>query len=96
MAPGIEAVPALDITVSPQPFYPGVLIKLRGLALAGSASVSLKVYTARGVLVADLSQAYDRQARTAHFHAGSLASGIYVLRCIAGSRVFTQRMTLLK
>ncbi len=78
----------------PNPFNPTTTIRYR---LAESAAVSLTVYDMNGRVVSTLVN--DRQNAgeyTVAFDASSLASGVYVYRLVAGTHVFTQKLTLIK
>jgi hypothetical protein len=78
----------------PNPFNPTTTIRYR---LAESTAVTLTVYDMNGRVVSTLVN--DRQNAgeyTVAFDASSLASGVYVYRLVAGSHVFTQKLTLIK
>jgi hypothetical protein len=78
----------------PNPFNPTTTIRYR---LAESAAVTLTVYDMNGRVVSTLVN--DRQNAgeyTVAIDASSLASGVYVYRLVAGSHVFTQKLTLVK
>jgi hypothetical protein len=87
---------SLDVSIRPVPFNPTAVISLSGNALKKGTLVSLKVFSPAGVLVADLSQAMAAGKRDIVFDAAGLASGVYLVRCEAGTRLVTRKMTLLK
>jgi hypothetical protein len=78
------------------PLNPSALISLSGSMLKKGIPLSLKIYSPRGQLVKDLSSEVSPNVRSVNFSTHGLASGVYLLRCEAGNRVVTKRMTLLK
>jgi len=78
----------------PNPFNPSTTIPYE---LNQSADVRLEVYDMLGRRVALLVNETRQAGRhTAVFEAGSLSSGVYIARLVAGEQVFSRKMVLVK
>ncbi|SMO75833.1 alpha-amylase family glycosyl hydrolase [Gracilimonas mengyeensis] len=78
----------------PNPFNPSTVISYQ---LAGNSEVSLKVYDMLGREVAELVNGRKTAGSyEVSFDASQLSSGMYIYRLKAGSKVFTQKMMLIK
>lgn len=78
----------------PNPFNPSTTIRYR---LAEAAPVQLTVFDMNGRIVANLVHSTQSAGEySVAFDASSLASGVYVYRLVAGSHVFTKKLTLIK
>ncbi|MEX0721893.1 MAG: alpha-amylase family glycosyl hydrolase [Balneolaceae bacterium] len=78
----------------PNPFNPSTVISYQ---LAVNSKVTLKVYDMLGREVATLVNGQLKAGNhSVKFDAQNLASGIYIYRLQAGSKVFTEKMTLIK
>jgi hypothetical protein len=78
----------------PNPFNPSTMISY---SLPEASEVQLNVYNLTGQLVASVDDGM-RSAGThqINFDAGHLSSGVYIYRLLAGNRVLTKKMTLIK
>ena len=97
---GIEDTdPTLPTTLSlypnyPNPFNPQTTIPF---ALAQAGDMRLEVIDVHGRVVQRLEQGYRQAGRYEHtFDARQLASGVYIVRLMAGQEIRTQKITLLK
>lgn len=78
----------------PNPFNPTTTIQFE---LPQAGPVLLEVYDMIGRRVATLiSEQIAAGSHTATFDAGSLSSGVYTYRLMAGGQVFTRQLTLIK
>ncbi len=78
----------------PNPFNPATIIAFE---LPTASGVSLEVYDLLGRVIGDINLGYLRAGEHSYnFKAGSLSSGIYIYRLIAGDNADTKRMILLK
>jgi len=91
-----ETDPGLILTASPSPFNFSTLIRVSGKLLAGGAIPTLRVYTLDGVLVKDLSNVMANPRHEILFSPGKGASNVYLIKCSAGNRMITKKITLLK
>jgi len=78
----------------PNPFNPSTNLNLD---LNQDGFVSVKVYNVVGQVVAELANGHmDAGYHTFTWNAGSIASGMYLVRVEAGSHIATQKLMLLK
>jgi hypothetical protein len=78
----------------PNPFNPTTVLNLD---LNQDGFVSVKVYNVVGQVVAELVNGYmDAGYHTFTWNAGSIASGMYLIRVEAGTHIATQKIMLLK
>jgi flagellar hook assembly protein FlgD len=78
----------------PNPFNPSTVI---GYQLPEAGSVSIQVYDVTGRLVATLVDGMVNAGRhQVRFDAGSLSSGVYIVRMQTSGFLQTQKMILLK
>jgi hypothetical protein len=78
----------------PNPFNPSTTI---GYALPVASHVTLKVYNTLGQEVATLVDEFQEAGyKSVEFSAGRLASGVYVYRLSAGTRVEIRKMVVIK
>jgi len=78
----------------PNPFNPSTSIKF---AIPESGHISLKVYDATGMEVAELiSNYYSAGNYIVNFDASSLPSGVYIYKLEAGNKIFTKKLMLIK
>jgi len=77
----------------PNPFNPSTVIRY---SLKNAGMATIKVFDMLGREVLSETRAGTAGWNTYHFNAGTLASGIYYYRIIAGSFVETRKMMLLK
>ncbi|OGJ90409.1 MAG: hypothetical protein A2268_13535 [Candidatus Raymondbacteria bacterium RifOxyA12_full_50_37] len=98
----------VEIIVSPNPFNPKTTIEIRGLESAGNLMIS--IYDIKGTLVKTLvscfgTPASDRPSRDGQnttgairyaWDAGSLQTGLYIIKAKAGDKTMTRKITLLK
>jgi len=78
----------------PNPFNPSTQVPF---ALPEAAEVRVEVYSITGRLVAVLANGrFDAGRHTLAFNAGSLASGVYLVRARLGEQVQTRKITLVK
>ncbi len=90
---------ALDAAY-PNPFYPSVKVPF---AVPEAAHVEIELYDVLGRRVAVIANSLFATGRhTIRFDGSNLASGVYILRAVmesergSATRLFTQRLTLLK
>lgn len=78
----------------PNPFNPSTTISY---TIPEASEVRLEVFSLTGQRIATLvNMQQNAGTHSVSFEAGNLASGVYLYRLRAGSRVITQKMTLLK
>jgi hypothetical protein len=85
----------VSLTVSPNPFYPAAALILPSIPGKKKGLITLRIYSADGRCVADLSNE-AAHARKVAWHASNLASGVYVVKFSAGGKIWKKKAILVR
>lgn len=89
-----EVAAAASLNASPNPFNPSTVLNVS--LPKNTKAASLKIYSANGTVVADLSANLKSGKQSISWNASQLSSGIYFAKLVSGKTSLIKKLSLLK